>query len=405
MPAQVLLQACDTSALSDIGAGEWLTVAPAFLAGGSREVIATLYPTPDRAAEDDPLVSAAVLGTSLSEALSEMQERSLSAWEGGTLTSATDAPIYWGAYAPVRRSRTRPGSASKASSALVSRRFVRVLGQAIKESREGGGKRLHSGFLLSAVLDESGIADLLDGAGNSFRPWAFLWSLGPYICSRFLRISDGGRGFAQRRRHDGDGLGHARDSVPCRGRERAPGRHPAGAGALPARDARRQFRGHEDLARLLSTVTRRRQALTDRALLHILADAVADGERPGRCRSGRHLRERNDYERLRSSSSREQQHLEGRWTRAGGRGGMKTASSSEAAPRPDKGTREESAQTECPNAFPANRLFPQVESDAATENASPAEIQEILRIPGTSSVERSYLNSEGDFSEGSVARD
>jgi hypothetical protein len=82
MPAQVLLQACDTSALSDAGAGEWLTVAPAFLAGGSREVIATLYPTPDRAAEDDPLVRAAVSGTSLSVALSEMQEQGLSAWEG-----------------------------------------------------------------------------------------------------------------------------------------------------------------------------------------------------------------------------------------------------------------------------------------------------------------------------------
>ena len=280
MPAQVLLQACDTSALSDIGAGEWLTVAPAFLAGGSREVIATLYPTPDRAAEDDPLVSAAVLGTSLSEALSEMQERSLSAWEGGTPTNATDAPIYWGAYAPVRRARTRPGSASRASSALVSRRFVRVLGEAIKESREGGGKRLHSGFLLSAVLDESGIAELLDGAGNSFRPWAFLWSLGPYICSRFLRISDGG----ERLQLSADATTVTVSAALVTAfRAAAESAHRDGILLEPEHFLRATLGDNSAatrILRLLSTVTRRRQALTDRALLHVLADAVADGQRP-----------------------------------------------------------------------------------------------------------------------------
>jgi hypothetical protein len=34
------------------------------------------------------------------------------------------------------------------------------------------------------------------------------------------------------------------------------------------------------ILRLLSTITRRRQALTDRALLYALAGAVADGQRP-----------------------------------------------------------------------------------------------------------------------------
>ncbi|HEY4451784.1 MAG TPA: CHAT domain-containing protein [Solirubrobacteraceae bacterium] len=278
MPAQVLLQACDTSALSDIGAGEWLTVAPAFLAGGSREVIATLYPTPDRAAEDDPLVSAALAGTSLSEALREMQERSLSAWEGRAPANATDAPIYWGAYAPVRRAQMRPVSPPGAF-ALVSRRFMRVLGRAIKESREGGGKQLHSGFLLSAVLEESGIAELLDGAGHSFRPWSFLWTLGPYICSRFLRITDGG----ERLQLSTDAMTVTVSATLVTAfRSAAASAHRDGILLEPEHFLRATLDDNSaarKILRLLSTVTRRRHALTDRALLHVLADAVADGQR------------------------------------------------------------------------------------------------------------------------------
>jgi len=72
----------------------------------------------------------------------------------------------------------------------VSTRLIRVIGYAVKECLEARAKRLDTGYIFSAYLQESGIADDFDGANNSLRPYAFLWSLGPYILSRFLRVRD-----------------------------------------------------------------------------------------------------------------------------------------------------------------------------------------------------------------------
>jgi hypothetical protein len=157
---------------------------------------------------------------------------------------------------------------------------MHVLSRAIKQSREGRGRQLHSGFLLSQVLDESGIADLLDGAGNSARPWAFLWSLGPYICSRFLRISD--RGETLQLGTDSETMTVSATFVTAF-RAAAESAHRDGILLEPEHVLRATLTSKSAatrILRLLSTITQRRQALTDRALLYALAGAVADGQRP-----------------------------------------------------------------------------------------------------------------------------
>jgi hypothetical protein len=192
MPAQVLLQACDTSALSDADSGEWLTIAPAFIAAGCREVIATLYPVPDQFDRDDPLMRAAVTGGSLSHAVRDLQRRGLARWTGGQVSAISDTPLGWAAYAPICAYADdvhEPSSGTKPHE-LVSARCMRVLQDAAKQCREGRAKRLDTGYVLSAYLDESELAYEFDGGGTSLKPSALLWTLGPYALSRFLRYRD-----------------------------------------------------------------------------------------------------------------------------------------------------------------------------------------------------------------------
>lgn len=280
MPAQVLLQACDTSALSDAASGEWLTIAPAFVGAGSREVIATLFPTPDISLADDPVIQAAIDGRSLSGALALMQRTNLARWELGQATDLAHTPLVWAAYAPIRVApRDDAGVFDPAAPASrVSARFVKVVGDAIKECQEGRAKSLHSGFLLSAVLDETGIADLLDGGGNSLRPSAFVWSLGPYICSRWLRIRDWG---ARQWLTDGPDRIEVSEALidafgtACRMAARdgvlVEPEHLLQA-ILAARSAARR------ILSLLSSLTRRHSELTHRAISHVLADAISRGQ-------------------------------------------------------------------------------------------------------------------------------
>src|SRR5215467_10723952 len=192
MPTQVVLQACDTSALSDTTSGEWLTIAPAFIAAGCREVISTLYPLPDQTDPNDALIFAALNGTSLCEAMRKQQRQGLVRWRSGQVSAITHTPLTWAAYAPIcSRAADATNSVKPVSSHdLVSTRLIRVIGYAVKECLEARAKRLDTGYIFSAYLQESGIADDFDGANNSLRPYAFLWSLGPYILSRFLRVRD-----------------------------------------------------------------------------------------------------------------------------------------------------------------------------------------------------------------------
>ena len=277
MPAQVLLQACDTSALSDAQSGEWLTLAPALLAGGSREVLATLYPVPDIASVDDPIFQAAIAGESLCDAAAQMQRTNLTHWESGKATDLSHTPLFWAGYAPlrVRNVPCRDDEACGGGAQLVSARFVKVIAKAIRSACEGHARQMHSGYLLSAVLDDTGIAELFDGASTSLRPTTFVWTLGPHICSRFLRMRDGrGRDLT----HEGtlgievsetliDGLAAARTMASKDGVMIEP-EHLLQACLTKASAARR-------ILRFLSTVTRRHMELTERAIGHALAEAIA----------------------------------------------------------------------------------------------------------------------------------
>ena len=192
MPAQVLLEACDTSALSDTGSGEWLTIAPAFVAGGCREVIATLYPVPDDINTNYPLMRAAVAGTSLCAALRDQQRQALVRWTSGQACQIADTPLAWAAYAPICIQETRSNQmrTQDTSEEIASARCLSVLADALNICEEGRAKRLDSGYLLASYLEYSGLADDFDGGNNSLRPSALLWTFGPYTMSRFLWFHD-----------------------------------------------------------------------------------------------------------------------------------------------------------------------------------------------------------------------
>lgn len=281
MPAQVLLQACDTSALSDGASGEWLTLAPALIAGGSREVIATLYPTPDLFIPDDPVIASAVAGTSLREAVVLSQRVGLARWEAGRAEETAHTPLSWAAYAPICVGPHPDGSAnpgSGAGQAPVSTRFLRLVADAIGDDGKKVA-RLQSGHLLSEVLEDSEIAFLFDGGGNSLAPSTFLWTLGPYVGCRYLRFRDG----PARRIEAGDGTGievpelmldalsEARAAATRDGVMVEPEHLLLAALERPS-GARRTLG-------LLSALSRRPPELTKRAILHHLADAIARGQK------------------------------------------------------------------------------------------------------------------------------
>ena len=281
MPAQVLLQACDTSALSDGASGEWLTLAPAFVAGGSREVVATLYPTPDLSITDDPVFQAALNGTSLREAVTLTQRAGLARWEAGTATDPAHTPMYWAGYATICICADSGDGAKRGVGTpdVVSARFMKVMAKAIKECREARAKRFDSGFLLSAVLDEGGIADLFDGGSHSLKPSAFVWTLGPYLCSRFLWLRDG----ATRDLVLADSLSIKVSetlieafATACRMASRdgvlVEPEHFLQA-TLARRSAARRILG------LLSKLTGRHFELTQRAVAHVLADTISRGQK------------------------------------------------------------------------------------------------------------------------------
>ena len=192
MPSQVILQACDSSALKDTTSGEWLTIAPAFISAGSREVVATVYPLVDLPGVDDPVTRAALRGDSLQAAVAQMQREGLTRWTSGHHTDSAHTPFVWGAYATVAiQPKTRTSASTAPSSPLaISASLMRVLGKAVRTCQRTRAKRLDSGYILGELLEDGSLSDVLDGAGNSMHPIAFAWTLGPYICTRYLHIRD-----------------------------------------------------------------------------------------------------------------------------------------------------------------------------------------------------------------------
>ena len=194
MPRQVILQACDTSALKDAISGEWLTIAPAFISAGTREVVATVYPLPDLPGIDDPVAAAALNGDTLQGAVARMQREGLLRWTSGQAAHPAHTPLAWAAYATIA---VQPGASTSAVTdpaqpPVVSRSFMRILSDAVKSCLRTRGRRLDSGRILAELLDSGLLSDLLDGGTTSHHPAAFVWTLGPELCTRFLRIRDRG---------------------------------------------------------------------------------------------------------------------------------------------------------------------------------------------------------------------
>lgn len=279
MPSQVLLQACDTSALSDASSGEWLTLAPALVAGGSREVVATLYPMPDLCIPEDPVIDAAVVGTSLRQAVVLTQRIGLARWEAGQANDPAHSPLSWGAYAPICVG-PRPEEPAPQAAVPVSARFIRVLSSAIKECRQGRGERLDSGYLLSAVFEDSDIAELFDGASNnSLRPSTFVWTLAPYVLSRYLRFRDG----LTRELVLDDGTRIDVSEVMGDAFDRAVQTAERDGMLIEPEYLLQEVLGQRSAARrilqLLSRVSRRPFELTRRAIDHNLAQTIAKGQK------------------------------------------------------------------------------------------------------------------------------
>lgn len=194
MPSQVILQACDTSALKDAASGEWLTIAPAFISAGTREVVTTVYPLVDLPGVEDPVTRAALSGDSLQAAVAQLQREGLTRWTSGHHTHRAHTPFTWGAYATITIQPVNPSGESTApfSQPSIAASFMRVFAGAVRTCQQTRAKRLDSGYILGELLKDGSLADLLDGAGNSVHPIAFAWTLGPYICTRYLHIRDRG---------------------------------------------------------------------------------------------------------------------------------------------------------------------------------------------------------------------
>src|SRR5579859_3266770 len=194
MPSQVILQACDTSALKDATSGEWLTIAPAFISAGAREVVATVYPLPDLPGIDDPITAAALHGDSLQAAVARAQREGLVRWTSGQYTEPAHTPFAWGAYATVAvapSARTNTVNAPVVPAAIAAS-LMRILIQVVKACLRTRGKRIDSGLILAELLDSEDLSDLLDGGTSGLAPAALVWTIGPELCIRYFHIRDRG---------------------------------------------------------------------------------------------------------------------------------------------------------------------------------------------------------------------
>jgi len=155
-PAQISLQACDTSDLASAAGGEWLTLAPAFLAAGARIVGTTQFPLVDVASDEGPsrLIQDLCAGVDLAEALRGEQLEGLARWrshDGSALPPLEDTPLAWAAHAVC--STGRGGHLSTAVDPLrVSSSFIRILERAAKNGR-GPDRTVTTAHVLSEYID------------------------------------------------------------------------------------------------------------------------------------------------------------------------------------------------------------------------------------------------------------
>jgi hypothetical protein len=140
-PAQVSLQACDTSDLASSTSGEWLSLAPAFLAAGARAVTTTQFPLVDvELGADDGLLSALRNGDNLVEAVRLHQLDGLQAWRGQSgkgIPPLETTPLVWAAHAvcATGRAGAMPPAPQIAISTACIDLFESVLARMNRDSR------------------------------------------------------------------------------------------------------------------------------------------------------------------------------------------------------------------------------------------------------------------------------
>lgn len=157
-PRQVALHACDTSNLAATTSGEWMSLAPSFLAAGARDVLTTVYPIPDLIDQISPLDQAVMAGAPLRTALRTQQLAALARWNANQ-NDPRSWPLWWASFAitgiiPGHQSATRP--------VLADPYLVEAIHDAIKVSRQLGSKTIGCAQLMVSYLDTATLPDFAD---------------------------------------------------------------------------------------------------------------------------------------------------------------------------------------------------------------------------------------------------
>ena len=133
-PAQVCLQACDTTDLAAATSGEWLGLAPALLAAGARTVLTTSFPLVDHELQsnstEDRLLASIARGDDLTTSVRREQLRGLAAWRelaDGATVNVVDAPLVWSAYAICSGGRSQLPNTGERPELAISERLIREL--------------------------------------------------------------------------------------------------------------------------------------------------------------------------------------------------------------------------------------------------------------------------------------
>lgn len=136
-PTQVSLQACNTSDIRSSGGGEWLTVAPAFLAAGAITVSTTSFPLLDAQGDpsEDPLIQALVRGDDLLEATRVRQLAGLAAWRAAPSGAIPleDTAMAWSPHATCAEGRAGTGPVQRRQ-AVASERTIDFLRRMFKDA-------------------------------------------------------------------------------------------------------------------------------------------------------------------------------------------------------------------------------------------------------------------------------
>ncbi len=164
-PRQISLQACDTSDIRSASSGEWLSLAPAFLAAGAQVVGTTQFPLVDVSdAAATRMVAALLRGDDLQEIVRATQTDGLRRWrshEGTGIPPIEDTPLAWAAHAVIATGRSGH-DVPEVSPLRVTARTFRALERAARTTKVRADLTVTSGRLLATYLSSE--SQLLDGS-------------------------------------------------------------------------------------------------------------------------------------------------------------------------------------------------------------------------------------------------